>query len=73
MNLAYLAVEDDNYLISADDKKLILITDILHESLQNEEQRSSTGFGTVEMLEIINLLAAIDSNKVYTILSVNRG
>ena len=69
INLAYLITEEEDHLINADDDNFVLLIKILESCLERPDHHSKKyGFWATEVLEVFNLLAAIDSNKVGTLL-----
>ena len=64
--LAYLITEDESHLINADEENFVLLKQLLESCLENPEHQSTeSGFWAFEILGALNVLAAIDSNKVY--------
>ena len=67
INLAYLITEEEDHLINANDENFLLLIKILDSCLERPDHHSKKyGFWATEVLEVFNLLAAIDSNKVGT-------
>ena len=65
INLAYLITEEEDHLINADDENFVLLKQILDSCLERPDHHSKRyGFWAAEVLEVFNLLGAIDSNKV---------
>ena len=63
--LAFLITEEEDHLISADDANFMLLVKILQSCLEKKDRFSRKyGFRANEVLEVFNLLGAIDSNKV---------
>ncbi len=63
--LAHLITEDEGHLINADDENFRLLMRILESCLKYADHHSKKyGFWADEVLEVLNLLAAVDSNKV---------
>ena len=66
INLAYLITEEEDHLINVDDDNFVLLIKILESCLERPDHNSKYGYWATEVLEVFNLLAAIDSNKVGT-------
>ena len=65
INLAYLITEEEDHLINANDDNFVLLKQILESCLEKPDHHSRKyGFWATEVLEVFNLLGAIDTNKV---------